>query len=173
MKWKSALSQTGMQQNELSAKIKKVIDAYNDLDNEKQRVYHLVTDENVGEQRKEQLQEELDEINEAIQTVDEQLVQDINRFFKNKDRYAEMAEKMKKGREAKKSGKPTPAPVVAASGVVTPTAAAKTAANTVENNEEPIVIVEKKKGGIGLGTIVLAVGLGVLTFGAYNHLKNR
>lgn len=168
MKWKQALSQTGMQESELSAKIKKVISAFNDLVEEEGSIKAQLSSGTASPQLKAQLEEEYSEVVEAIETLDEQLVLDVDRFYKNKDRYAEMADKMAKGRAAKKAGKsaPTPAPAPTPEPVSAPAPAP--AEPVVETDDN-----DKKKGGMGLGTAVLGIGLLVLSFGAYNHFKNR
>jgi len=170
MKWKQALSQTGMQESELSAKIKKVISAFNDLVDEEASIKSQLSSGTASPQLKAQLEEEYSEVVEAIETLDEQLVLDVDRFYKNKDRYAEMADKMAKGRAAKKAGKSAPAPAPAPSPAPEPVSAPAPAP------AEPVVETDdkdKKKGGMGLGTAVLGLGLLVLSFGAYNHFKNR
>jgi hypothetical protein len=170
MKWKQALSQTGMQESELSAKIKKVISAFNDLVDEEASIKSQLSSGTASPQLKAQLEEEYSEVVEAIETLDEQFVLDVNKFFKNKDRYAEMADKMAKGRAAKKAGKSAPAPAPAPSPAPQPVSAPAPAP------AEPVVETDdkdKKKGGMGLGTAVLGIGLLVLSFGAYNHFKNR
>jgi uncharacterized membrane protein len=170
MKWKQALSQTGMQESELSAKIKKVISAFNDLVDEEASIKAQLSSGTASPQLKAQLEEEYSEVVEAIETLDEQLVLDVDRFYKNKDRYAEMADKMAKGRAAKKAGKSAPAPAPAPSPAPQPVPAPAPAP------AEPVVETDdkdKKKGGMGLGTAVLGIGLLVLSFGAYNHFKNR
>jgi hypothetical protein len=170
MKWKQALSQTGMQESELSAKIKKVISAFNDLVDEEASIKAQLSSGTASPQLKAQLEEEYSEVVEAIETLDEQLVLDVDRFYKNKDRYAEMADKMAKGRAAKKAGKSAPAPAPAPSLAPQPVSAPAPAP------AEPVVETDdkdKKKGGMGLGTAVLGIGLLVLSFGAYNHFKNR
>ena len=170
MKWKQALSQTGMQESELSAKIKKVISAFNDLVDEEASIKSQLSSGTASPQLKAQLEEEYSEVVEAIETLDEQLVLDVDRFYKNKDRYAEMADKMAKGRAAKKAGKSAPAPAPAPSPAPEPVSAPAPAP------AEPVVETDdkdKKKGGMGLGTAVLGLGLLLLSFGAYNHFKNR
>jgi hypothetical protein len=170
MKWKQALSQTGMQESELSAKIKKVISAFNDLVDEEASIKSQLSSGTASPQLKAQLEEEYSEVVEAIETLDEQLVLDVDRFYKNKDRYAEMADKMAKGRAAKKAGKSAPAPAPAPSPAPQPVSApAPAPAEPVGETDDK----DKKKGGMGLGTAVLGLGLLVLSFGAYNHFKNR
>ena len=172
MKWKQALSQTGMQESELSAKIKKVISAFNDLVDEEASLKSQLSDAGISPQLKSQLEEEYAEVVEAIETLDEQLVLDVDRFYKNKDRYAEMAEKMAKGRAAKKSGKSAPAPAPAPAPIPAPEpvpAPAPEPAEPVGDDDDK----EKKKGGIGFGSVILGAGLLILSFGAYNHFKNR
>ena len=172
MKWKQALSQTGMQESELSAKIKKVIIAFNDLVDEEASLKSQLSNAGISPQLKSQLEEEYAEVVEAIETLDEQLVLDVDRFYKNKDRYAEMAEKMAKGRAAKKSGKSAPAPAPAPAPIPAPEpvpAPAPEPAEPVGDDDDK----EKKKGGIGFGSVILGAGLLILSFGAYNHFKNR
>jgi len=170
MKWKQALSQTGMQESELSAKMKKVISAFNDLEEEEGNLKSQLASGTASPQLKAQLEEELAEVTDALQTLDEQLVADVDRFFKNKDRYAEMADKMAKGRAAKKAGKSAPAPAPAPSPAPEPVPApAPEPAEPVGDDDDK----EKKKGGIGFGSIILGAGLLILSFGAYNHFKNR
>ena len=177
MKWKQALSQTGMQESELSAKMKKVISAFNDLEEEEGNLKSQLASGTASPQLKAQLEEELAEVTDALQTLDEQLVLDVDRFFKNKDRYAEMADKMAKGRAAKKAGKsnPAPEPTHAPAPVVDTNTAPDTASEpvSVKPIDEGEGDKEKKKGGLGFGSIVLGAGLLILSFGAYNHFKNK
>jgi hypothetical protein len=175
MKWKQALSQTGMQESELSAKIKKVISAFNDLEEEEGNLKSQLASGTASPQLKAQLEEELAEVTDALQTLDEQLVADVDRFFKNKDRYAEMADKMAKGRAAKKAGKsapapaPNPAPEPTTEPVPAPNPAPAEPLNEGEGDDDK----EKKKGGLGFGSVILGAGLLILSFGAYNHFKNK
>lgn len=175
MKWKQALSQTGMQESELSAKIKKVISAFNDLQEEEGNLKSQLASGTASPQLKAQLEEELAEVTDALQTLDEQLVADVDRFFKNKDRYAEMADKMAKGRAAKKAGKSAPAPAPAPNPAPEPAPEPVPAPNPApaEPVDDGEGDKEKKKGGIGFGSIVLGAGLLILSFGAYNHFKNK
>lgn len=173
MKWKQALSQTGMQESELSAKIKKVISAFNDLVDEEASLKSQLSNAGISPQLKSQLEEEYAEVVEAIETLDEQLVLDVDRFYKNKDRYAEMADKMAKGRAAKKAGKsaPTPAPTPSPAPEPVPAPAPEPAEPVGDDDNKDDK--EKKKGGIGFGSVILGAGLLILSFGAYNHFKNR
>jgi hypothetical protein len=159
-----------MQESELSAKIKKVISAFNDLVDEEASLKSQLSNAGISPQLKSQLEEEYAEVTEAIETLDEQLVLDVDRFYKNKDRYAEMADKMAKGRAAKKAGKsaPAPAPSPAPEPVPAPAPAPEPAEPVGDDDDK-----EKKKGGIGFGSVILGAGLLILSFGAYNHFKNR
>jgi hypothetical protein len=175
MKWKQALSQTGMQESELSAKIKKVISAFNDLVDEEASLKSQLSNAGISPQLKSQLEEEYAEVVEAIETLDEQLVLDVDRFYKNKDRYAEMADKMAKGRAAKKAGKsaPAPAPAPAPNPAPEPVPAPAPAPAEPVGDDDDKDDKEKKKGGIGIGSVILGAGLLILSFGAYNHFKNK
>ena len=160
MKWRKVLSEVGLQESELSVKLKKVAAAFSDLENEKARVSGLLKSTTLEDSERVKLDAELAEINEAMETLDENLSAEIPNYAKNKPKYDEMSRKMAEGRTAKAKKKkdggsteppPPPPPPAEPKDPVDP----------------------DKKGGWGLGEIVLGVGLLALSLGAYNHFKNK
>ena len=173
MKWRKVLSEVGLQESELSVKLKKVAAAFSDLENEQARVGGLLKSTTLQSGERQKLDAELAEINEAMVTLDENLSEEIPNYAKNKPKYDEMSRKMAEGRTAKAKKKkdggsteptpPPPPPPAEPTPPVEPTPPA-----------EPTEPVDPdKKGGWGFGEIILGVGLLALSLGAYNHFKNK
>jgi TolA-binding protein len=166
MKWKKTLKDLGLSENDkLTAGLKKSIEAIKELEKEKQVVYKKVTDENINDEQREQLQEEFDEINEAIETIDEQLVKDLKYYDKMKDTWAKNAAKLQEGREKRKAnlangGKTDDAAQAAADAAAqaaTDAAAAAQAASDAAAAEEEDK--KKKKGGGAILWVLGGLGL--------------
>lgn len=146
MNWKEKLSSLGMQEADLSVRIKKDIQAYNDLENGLTEVKKELRGD-VSEDEKNELNESLNEIQNGIEVMNETLIKSIERFYKNKDGYAERAKNLKGGKTAVKTAevggvtvtKPHPQPVVAS-------------ANGQSATQE-------KKGGIGKWLLIGALAL--------------
>ena len=151
MKWQKELAQSGLAESAFSEKIKKQIAAYHSLAQE----LNDVEDEN-----------EIDEINSAMEMIDNNLCKEIPKYAKNKDRYDALGKKMAEARNAKKASGGT---------VKTATPAAQTQTATPVTPKPNAEIEEKNSGG--LGTVLLAIGaiggiaLAVATFGKYNPFK--
>jgi len=168
MKWKKTLKDLGLSENDkLTAGLKKSIEAIKELEKEKQVVYKKVTDENINDEQREQLQEEFDEINEAIETIDEQLVKDLKYYDKMKDTWAKNAAKLQEGREKRKANlanggktddaaKAQAASDAAAAQAAADAAAAQAAADAAAAEEEDK---KKKKGGGAILWVLGGLGL--------------
>ena len=160
MKWQKELAQSGLAESAFSEKIKKQIAAYHSLAQE----LNDVEDEN-----------EIDEINSAMEMIDNNLCKEIPKYAKNKDRYDALGKKMAEARNAKKASGGTVKTATPAAQTQTATPAAQTQTATPVTPKPNAEIEEKKSGG--LGTVLLAIGaiggiaLAVATFGKYNPFK--
>jgi hypothetical protein len=108
-----------------------------------------------------ELTDDVNELEEAVEIADNNLAKGMEVFFKNKDRYAEMSKHLSKGRP-RKDGQPS-VPKVA-----TPT---PTPTPTPQVASSGVVVEQKKKSStswILLGGLAL-----VVTLGAVNIFKNN
>jgi hypothetical protein len=139
-----------------------------------------------SERKKLELQKEIQEAEVALQEMDAEICDGINKFVKNKDVYAANAERLKASRVAKTSTpasadpKPDPAPAD------DPKPNSKPDPVTVKNTDpapdpkptpkpadpapQPT---EKKKSGSALGWVAAAIGLVVAVIVGKNVIENR
>jgi hypothetical protein len=161
MKWKSEFEKLGLSNETISQGLRNKIKDYNDVVQTIKEIKEHIEEPSVNDDVDE-LNENLESAESLLEELDDKLVRAIQIFHKNKDKYAELGNKMKEGREKKKLNKgqanPTPAP--APTPTPTPTPTPNPAPNGDENKEG-----EKKKGNWGL--FFGALALGIITFGIY------
>jgi uncharacterized coiled-coil protein SlyX len=122
------------------------------------------------EDEKEELKEQFSNLEGALDGLDEEIIRHLIKFDKNKDKYAQMGEKLKNS--SKKSAtpaEPTPNP--------TPTPEPEpepTPAPAPEPTPEPTPTPEPKKEGSGAAGLILG-GLFVVLSGGllYRYFKNK
>lgn len=174
MKWTEVLAKTGVDENQVSVSIKKAIKAYRELEAEKKSLEERLSASGISEEDASGLNIDLAEVNDALETIDEALCVKIQKWDSNKDMYAEKMRKMQDSLKAKKEGKanpPAPAPAPAPEPAPAPAPAPNPEPSP---NPEPTPNPEPKKDeGMGFGTVLLGIGLFALSFGVYNHFKNK
>jgi len=161
MKWKSEFEKLGLSNETISQGLKNKIKDFNDVVQTIKEIKEHIEEPSVNDDVDE-LNENLESAESLLEELDDKLVRAIQIFHKNKDKYAELGNKMKEGREKKKLNKsqanPSPAPAPTHTPTRTPTP--NPAPNGGENKEG-----EKKKGNWGL--FFGALALGIITFGIY------
>jgi chromosome segregation ATPase len=166
MKWKNELANCGLTESTVSVGLKNKIKDHYELENAIAQLRETIENPSLNDDVNE-LQSTLGEIEEALVVSDTKLVEAIQKFNKNKDRYAEMGKHLQRGREQKKNAKSNPAPAqtqnpAPAQKPVTTTPLAETKTESEDDKD--------KNRGLGwiLGTIVL----GAVTFGLWNKFRD-
>jgi septum formation inhibitor MinC len=161
MKWKSEFERLGLSNETISQGLKNKIKDYNEvvetINEAKEKIANPSLNDDVDD-----LNENLQDLESVLEDLDNKLVRAIQIFHKNKDKYAELGNKMKEGREKKKLSKNQPAPTP------NPTPNPAPAPNPTPNptpNADDNKDGEKKKGNWGL--FFGALALGIITFGIY------
>jgi hypothetical protein len=167
MKWKKELQTLNLSQEQLSVSLKNKIKDYESIaegiEELQSRIANPTLNDDVDE-----MNVDLEELIEGLEIADRKLVSDIQKFDRNKEKYAMLTDKMKQGREAKAKaktqGSQTPPP---------PKQAPQVQTNVVQTDTpEPNSTKEEKKGG-GFGWIAFAVLAGIVTLGAVNLMKRN
>lgn len=158
MKWKSEMERLGLTNETISVGLKNKIKDYYDMLEGINELRDSIANPSINDDV-EELKEELDDLQDAIESYDNQLVRAIQTFDKNKERYAELSKNLGKGRP-RKDGQPAQPKQVVANPTPNPTPAPNPTPVADENKEG-----EKKKGSWGL--FLGALALGIITFGIY------
>lgn len=148
MKWRKTMKSNGFELSTYSKSIQAEALRIEDLTSQKNELRKQLNAEPDAE-----LEEEFNGLEQSITELDNDLVNKINKYDNNRERYAKLGDKLKDAREAKKQAKanptpaPEPAPIVEPTPVVEPTPIVEPApiVEPTPNEEEP-----KKKGGGGL-----------------------
>jgi uncharacterized coiled-coil protein SlyX len=155
MKWRKTMKGNGFELSTYSKSIQAEALRIEDLTNQKNALRKQLNDEPDAE-----LEEEFNGLEQSITELDNDLVNKINKYDNNRERYAKLGDKLKDAREAKKQAKANPAPAPEPTPIVAPMP-------IVEPTPEPIVaptpepIVEPKKkdgGGLLLAGALLVIG---------------
>lgn len=162
MKWKQTLTEVGLTEETISHGLRKKIKDYYEVAEGVQSVKEALQDPELDDEERSELQNDLEELNEGLEESDNQLVKAILIYDKNKDKYAEMSKHLGKGRPKK-----NPAPQDN-----NPKPATPPTPNTPPKVEEPSGNGEEKKKS-GLGFVLVAIAVGVITLGAVNIFKNN
>lgn len=141
------------------------------------------------ERKKAELQNEIQEAEQALQEMDTDICNTINKFVKNKDVYAANAERLKARREAKTPAvdpapapepKPDPVPEPRPNPKPDPIAKKGDEPTPADPKPEPTPAPdpkskepEKKKSGSALGWVAAAVGLVIAVIVGKNVIENR
>lgn len=157
MNWKENLATLGMTEDNCPPSVKKVIKDYYQLVEQYNEAKQLLKSDDIEEDEKEAMQEEMEGIRESISEMDALIVEKAEKYKKNEGHYKKMSD----ARNNKKKAVAT-----APSGVnVTPTPKG-TNPVAVDGLEEP------KKKGFSAGWLLLAGVVAVVTLGAVN-LNNK
>ena len=170
MKWKNELASRGLNESNISQglknKIRDVIDLSNSIKELKETLQNPSVNDDIDE-----LEEAIQNAEEDLETLDNELVKAIDKFDRNKEKYAELTQKMKEGRAKKKAG------VVAQPQTQEQTQAQPQVRQSVQAQPttitptEEVKTEEKKK--TSWGWIAFAVIGGIVTLGAVNFFNNR
>lgn len=168
MKWKTRLTELGLDENNVSQGLKSKIRDYYDIQSGINELKKSIANPSVNDDVNE-LEEQLTESVEVLEALDNKLVKDVEYYNKHKDKYADMTKKLAEGRARKKqaNGGATPPKKVEA----TPTPNEP----TPPTPKDPIATdgdKDKEKKGSGFGWVIFAVAVGVVTLGAVNLMKN-
>lgn len=196
MNWKQKLEQFKLNENELSIRIKNKIKDYNSIVSGIEEIKGQMEAEGLSQEQADDLQENLDSLEGALTDLDESLSNDIEKYNRNKDMYAEKAKNLKhqkakntivkssENQDKSDTQEKTEETVVSdnvftsASSATANVSGAAVVSNIVSNNEG--VVVEKinglendKKKGISTSSLILGGVLLVLSFGAYNYFTKN
>jgi predicted nuclease with TOPRIM domain len=165
MKWKNELASRGLNESNISQGLKNKIRDVVDIDNTIKELKETLRNPSVNDDVDE-LEEAIQNAQEDLETLDNELVKAIDKFDRNKEKYAQLTQKMKEGRAKKKAGgvvaQPQAQPQVQQSVQAQPTPVTPT---------EEVKTEEKKK--TSWGWVAFAVIGGIVTLGAVNFFNNR
>jgi hypothetical protein len=161
MKWKKTLADCGLTEDKVSLGLKKKIKDYYEIAEGVEGLKNALTSDDLSDSERDELESDLEELSEGLEESDTQLVRAVQIYDKNKEKYAELSKHIGKGRPKKNAQpndnpQPTPQP--------TPQPAKAEDGKEVEGGE-------KKKSGLGF--VLVAIAVGVITLGAVNIFKNN
>jgi chromosome segregation ATPase len=170
MKWKKQLQATNLAEENLSIGLKNKIKDYYTIIEGIKEVKEKIANPSLNDDV-EELENDLVELEEGLEILDNKIVKGIVDYDKNKEKYAMLQEKMKKGREAKAKAK-------SEQGTQTQTLVqAETKLNVqqpqVQQGQQAQKPEDKTKKSSGWGWIAFAVIAGVVTLGAVNLMKRN
>jgi len=197
MNWKKQLEKFQLNESDLSIRIKNKIKDYNGISEGIDEIKGQMDAEGISQEQADDLQGNLDSLETALNDLDESLCNDITKYNKNKEMYAEKAKNLKHQKAKNTTEKSSENQdksvtqekmegtvisknnsVTAPSSITTNVSDTVVVPNVVSNNEE--VVVEKivglennKKKGISTSSLILGGVLLVLSFGAYNYFTKN
>jgi len=178
MKWEKTLSNCGLTEETISIGLKTKIKEHRKMEEAVEDIKERLNDDETEDDEIDELEQDLSELEEALEMSDNKLVRAVELYDKNKEKYAELSKNLGKGRP-RKNATPTQQPNP------TPTPQAQTQPNvqTQQQVAQPNVqnipitpteeVKDEKKGSGWLWKLGVAVVVGVLTLGAYNTYKNN
>ena len=165
MKWKNELASRGLNESNISQGLKNKIRDVIDIDNTIKELKETLQNPSVNDDVDE-LEEAIQNAQEDLETLDNELVKAIDKFDRNKEKYAQLTQKMKEGRAKKKAG-----------GVVAQPQAQPQVHESVQAQPTPITPIEEvkteEKKKTSWGWVAFAVIGGIVTLGAVNFFKNK
>ena len=155
MKWRKTMKGNGFELSTYSKAIQNEALRIEDLTNQKNDLRKQLNAEPDAE-----LEEEFNGLEQSITELDNDLVNKINKYDNNRERYAKLGDKLKDAREAKKQAKANPTPAPEPTPIVAPTPIVEqTPEPIVEPTPEPIEQPKKKDGGgLLLAGALLVIG---------------
>lgn len=181
MKWEKTLSNCGLTEETISIGLKTKIKEHRKIEEALDDIKDRLNDDDTDVDEVDELEEDLRELEDALEMSDNKLVRAIELYDKNKDRYAELSKNLGKGRP-RKNPTPTPQPTQTQTNVQEAQPNVQQtqtqAQPNVQSQNIPItpteeVPNEEKKGSGWLWKVGVAIVVGVLTLGAYNTYKNN
>ena len=166
MKWKQKLAECNLTEETISAGLRSKIKDFYTLVEGIEEVEQSIQNPSLNDDV-EELQEELDDLETAMENADKQLIRAIEIYDKNKEKYAELSKNLGKGRPRKN-------PIVEA-----PKAVAQTVSAAQQSVVKPIVqaaqgsiVGQEEKKSSWKWLLAIAV-VGGLTFGLVNLSKSE
>jgi len=159
MTWREKLAECGLTQETVSNGLRSKIKDFLTLEQGYSEVQNSIDNPDMNDDVDE-LESDLEDIQEAMDSANKQLIRAIEIYDKNKETYAELSKNLGKGRPRKVTQEPTPNNVSSQQQTQQPT---QQAANGV--------VVEKKKSSIGW--LFFAGFAAVVTIGAVNLFKEK
>lgn len=144
MKWKKTMKSNGFELNSYSKAIQNEALRIEDLTNQKNDLRKQLNAE-----PDEEIEVEFNELEQSIDQLDNDLVNKINKYDNNRERYAKLGDKLKDAREAKKQAKanPTPTPTPQPAPEAQPTPAPEVIVPQPQEQQPSEQKEEKKSGG--------------------------
>jgi len=183
MKWEKTLSNCGLTEQTISIGLKTKIKEHRKIEEALDDIKDRLNDDNIEDDEVDELEQDLRELEDALEISDDKLVRAVELYDKNKDKYAELSKNLGKGRPRKN---PTPTPTPTPQPTQTQTNVQEAQPNVQQTQGQPnvqgqnIPITpteevpnEEKKGSGWLWKVGVAIVVGVLTLGAYNTYKNN
>ena len=170
MSWKAKLQSHGLTEETAPNLVKKAIAEKNELEREAQELKEQLKSSNLSDDDREEIQEALADVPDALKEADAKILKKVEYWEKMKDSWAASGEKLKAmGRGRPKKNQAEKGQQVAEQKPQAPQPPQPPAQQVIEVEAEEI---KPTKSG-GFGKIGLFLLLGVLSFGAYNYLKNN
>lgn len=166
MLWKEKLNQLGFTEETAPNMVKKAIKELRSFEKGLESVNAKLSKGGLSERRVAELEEEAETYRSAIEGQDGVICRKIEVWDKNKEKYAELGKRLSPKKKQSSNEPPEITPPSA------PPVEVIVDTPPVEPQNPPAneVVVEKKSKA---GTVALFLILGVLSFGAYNYLKNE
>lgn len=196
MNWKKQLERFQLNESDLSIRIKNKIKDFKGILEGIDEIKGQMEAEGLSQEEADNLQENLDSLETALNDLDESLVNDITKYNKNKEMYAEKAKNLKHQKAKNTTEKSSENQDKSVTQQKTEEAVVNENVNnepfTTTNNSGQTkvvptvvsgqngVIIEKidniennKKKGISTSSLILGGVLLVLSFGAYNYFTKN
>lgn len=173
MSWKAKLQSHGLTEETAPNLVKKAIAEKNEIEREAQELKEQLKT-NISEEEKEEILEALGDVPDALKEADAIILKKVMYWEKMKDTWAGAAERFKESKKGR--GRPPKNTAEQGQQVAQPKPQTQQAPPQPPSNPKVIEleaeeIKPSKKSGFGkIGVFLL---LGVLSFGAYNYLKNN
>jgi len=176
MKWEKTLSNCGLTEQTISIGLKSKIKEHRKMEEAVEDIKERLNDDETEDDEIDELEQDLNELEDALEMSDNKLVRAIELYDKNKERYAELSKNLGKGRPRKNATpnqQPTPTPQATQTQPSVQQAQPNVQTQVPITPTEEIPNKEEKEGSGWLWKLGVAVVVGVLTLGAYNTYKNN
>ncbi len=168
MNWKEKLQSHGLTEDNAPNLVKKVIQERQELVDEVAKLKNTLKSEDLSDEQRKEIEEVIADTPNDIKEYDNKIIKKIEYWERMKDRWATAGERFKNSKGNKSAVKgtqveekqPNPEP---------PQPPQPPQQNVIEVEAEEI----KPTKSSGISKVAVFILLGVLTFGAYNYLKNN
>lgn len=162
MNWKSKLESLGMQESDLSVRIKKIVKDYYEIESGLAQAEEAMSSGSLSESDLKETKETIKELEDALSNLNDNLVYEVEKYHKNKDVYAAKSQNLKNGKAKAAATKDTttaatttkaaaPQPPVAGVSVTKP--------QPVATAQQGGAVATEKKGGWGKWILFGALAL--------------